>query len=164
MATTAGTQTADLTQPVLKRETATATQTLAAGQTPVENPPDAYGNLGFLEGRAFLENMVKTNHDVMQSVRVDLKSFLARHGDARLPTGGASLPAGGGIPKFGYKIPGGRVKAADDDDKKGGGYGAGGGASASASSSPSETITTSTNATATSPGGDVLVAEPQQQA
>ena len=74
------------------------------------------GNLGFVEGRAFLENLVKTNQEVMGSVRVDLKAFLSRHNDARLPTGGAALSTGGGIPKFGYKIPGGRVKPGGGGD------------------------------------------------
>ena len=64
------------------------------------------GNMSFMEGRIMLEQHLALSQQTMEAVRVDLREFLLKNKEGRLPTGGAALPMGGGIPKAGDKLPG----------------------------------------------------------
>ena len=83
--------------------TAATAATAASGGGPAIGPG---GDMSFLEGRVMLEQHFAKSQQTMEAVRVDLREFLLKNKEGRLPTGGATLPRGGGIPKVGDRLPG----------------------------------------------------------
>ena len=79
------------------------------------------GNMGYHEGLIMLQQHIQKSNQTMEAVRVDLREFLLQNKEAQLPTGGPTLPSGGGIPKPGARIPGNGsiVKVANDEYKCG---------------------------------------------
>ena len=78
----------------------------AVATTTAPPPPGPAGDMGFLEGKIMLERHLAMSQQTMEAVRVDLREFLLKNKQGRLPTGGAVLPMGGGIPKAGARLPG----------------------------------------------------------
>ena len=64
------------------------------------------GNMGYHEGLIMLQQHIAKSNQTMDAVRVNLREFLLKNKEAQLPTGGPTLPSGGGIPKPGARIPG----------------------------------------------------------
>ena len=71
------------------------------------------GSMHFLEGRIMLERHIALSQQTMEAVRVDLREFLLKNKEAKLPRGGDMLPGGGGIPKIGARLPGKRPESVD---------------------------------------------------
>ena len=71
------------------------------------------GSMHFLEGRVILERHIALSHQTLEAVRVDLREFLLKNKEAKLPRGGAMLPSGGGLPKIGARLPGTRPDSVD---------------------------------------------------
>ena len=73
----------------------------------------AAGSMHFLEGRVILERHIALSQQTMEAVRVDLREFLLKNKEAKLPRGGVMLPGSGGIPKIGARLPGKRPESLD---------------------------------------------------
>ena len=89
----------------------------AAAAAPATPAAANAGNMGYHEGLIMLQQHIKKSNQTMEAVRVDLREFLLQNKEAQLPTGGPTLPSGGGIPKPGARIPGNGsiVKVANDE-------------------------------------------------